>query len=121
MIYDFLYSEDVKLFKSPTEGNILVKLTNITFEPIASLGRILYSFTATAVEIDDANIINYKKYNILPDSAFILVTESPQIDGYKNSFSDIVLVINADGASQKTDQNWILHLETREARGGKLV
>lgn len=63
-VYDFLYKHDVKLFRSTTEGNILIKLMNIDFQPVESLGRRLYSFTATAVEIDEANILNYDKYDI---------------------------------------------------------
>lgn len=63
-VYDFLYQHNVKLFRSTTEGNILVKLMNIDFQPIEILGRRLYSFTATAIEVDKANIKNYDKYNI---------------------------------------------------------
>jgi len=37
---------------------------NIDFQPIESLGRRLYSFTATAVEIDEPTIQNYDKYGI---------------------------------------------------------
>ena len=63
-VYDFLYKNDVKLFRSTTEGNILIKLMNIDFQPVETLGRMLYSFTATAVQIDQANLINYNKYGI---------------------------------------------------------
>lgn len=63
-VYDFLYKHNVKLFRSTTEGNILIKLMNIDFQPIETLGRRLYSFTATAVEVDDATIANYNKYGI---------------------------------------------------------
>jgi hypothetical protein len=37
---------------------------NIDFQPVETLGRRLYSFTATAIEVDEANIKNYDKYNI---------------------------------------------------------
>jgi len=37
---------------------------DINFEPISTLGRRLYSFSATAVEVDEATIENYNKYNI---------------------------------------------------------
>lgn len=63
-VYDFLYKHNVKLFRSATEGNILVKLMNIDFQPVESLGRRLYSFTATAIEVDEASIKNYNKYGI---------------------------------------------------------
>ena len=64
-VSDFLYSNKVRLFRSPTEGNILIKLTDINFTPNATLGRRIYSFSATASEIDECNIKNYKKYGIL--------------------------------------------------------
>lgn len=63
-VQDFLYEDNVKLFRSATEGNILVKLTDINFTPEKALGRLIYSFTATATEIDDATFENYEKYGI---------------------------------------------------------
>lgn len=61
----FLEADDVKLFRSPTEGNYLVKLMDIQFQPNQTLGRRLWSFSATAYEIDACNIDNYNKYNIM--------------------------------------------------------
>ena len=63
-VYQFLYKHDVKLFRSTTEGNILIKLINLDFQPVETLGRRLYSFSATAVQVDEANIKNYNKYLI---------------------------------------------------------
>ena len=65
-VMDFLYDNKVRLFRSPTEGNILVKIMDINFTPNATLGRRIYSFTATAYEVDAANIKNYDKYGISP-------------------------------------------------------
>lgn len=64
-VMDFLYANEVRLFRSATEGNILIKLMDINFTPNATLGRRIYSFTATAYEIDECNIKNFDKYNIL--------------------------------------------------------
>ena len=64
-VMDFLYKNDVKLFRSLTEGNILIKLMSIGFQPVDSLGRRLYSFSASAVEIDALTALNYNKYNII--------------------------------------------------------
>lgn len=110
MVYDFLYKDEAKLFRSPTEGNILVYLSDITFEPVFTLGRILYSFSATATEIDEANFENCVKYNIMPFSTYDLVTEAPSFNIIKRG-DNLVLVIEAYGATQKADQNWTLHLE----------
>ena len=65
-IMDFLYADDIKLFRSPTEGNILVRLMDIVFTPNQVLGRLVYSFTANAYEVDECSIDNYNKYNIQP-------------------------------------------------------
>lgn len=63
-VQDFLYSNDVKLFRSPAEGNILVRLMDVSFSPEVTLGRMVYSFSATAYEIDEINFENYEKYGI---------------------------------------------------------
>lgn len=64
-VLDFLNKNTVKLFRSATEGNILVKLMNISLTPNATLGRRIYSFTCTAYEIDDFTLENCDKYNII--------------------------------------------------------
>lgn len=63
-VIEFLYKDQVKLFRSLTEGNILIKLMNITFTPNIILGRRIYSFSCTAYEIDNPTVENYQKYNI---------------------------------------------------------
>lgn len=63
-IMDFLYADNIKLFRSPTEGNILIKLMDVNLTPNQILGRMLYSFTANAYEIDKCTIDNYEKYGI---------------------------------------------------------
>ena len=64
-VIEFLYSEQPKLFRSATEGNFLVKVMDASFSPNATLGRRIVSFTATAYEIAECNIENFKKYDIL--------------------------------------------------------
>ena len=63
-VMDFLYKHNVKLYRSATEGNILVKLMNITFTPNQTLGRRIYSFQCTAYEVADCSIENYDYYDI---------------------------------------------------------
>ena len=66
-VYEFLTDGKPKLFKSPTEGNLIVRLTNVGLSPEQSLSRLIYNFSATATEIDDAEIENYKKYHFIPE------------------------------------------------------
>lgn len=64
LVVDFLYDGKVKLFKSPSEGNILVRLMNISLTPNQTVGRLVYSFNATAYEIGECSIENFDKYGI---------------------------------------------------------
>ena len=63
-VISFLNSGDIMLFRSAQEGNIIIRLMNISLTPEKRLGRILYSFTAQAVEVADATLANYRKYNL---------------------------------------------------------
>ena len=79
-VLDFLNKNTVKLFRSATEGNILVKLMNISLTPNATLGRRIYSFTCTAYEIDDFTLENCNKYGITNLGDYQTVLE------YKNEY-----------------------------------
>jgi hypothetical protein len=77
-VQEFLYDGKVKLFKSNTEGNILVRLMNVSFTPEKTLGRMLYNFTATAYEIADCSIKNFDKYNIQNIGRYDINVEVPE-------------------------------------------
>lgn len=64
-VMDYLYSGEVMLFRSPTEGNYLVRLMDISLSPENTLGRRLWSFSGTAYEVDSCSIDNYDKYGII--------------------------------------------------------
>lgn len=63
-VLDFLYSDEPKLFKSPTEGNIIVRLMDIQTTPNKTLNRMIYNFSLNAYEIADATMSNYLTYKI---------------------------------------------------------
>ena len=50
-VLSWLHDGKVKLFRSPTEGNFIVRLMNITTSPMDQLGRMLHTFNCTAYEI----------------------------------------------------------------------
>ena len=64
-VSDFLYSGDTMLFRSATEGNFLVRLTDISLSPNTTLGRRLWSFSGTATEVAECTIENYEEYGII--------------------------------------------------------
>lgn len=62
MVLDFLQDGKPKLFKSPTEGNIIVRLMDVNCTPNQSVDRMLYSLTMNAHELDENTMHNYLKY-----------------------------------------------------------
>jgi hypothetical protein len=61
-VLDWLNDGKPKLFRSPTEGNYLVRLMNVSLSPNDTLGRLLHTFSATAYEIEEINydtLLNY--------------------------------------------------------------
>lgn len=64
-VEEFLNDGESKLFRSPTEGNIIVSLLNISFTPIESLSRMIYNFSATAYEVMENTYDNLSKSGIM--------------------------------------------------------
>ena len=64
-VMDWLNNGDLKLFKSPTEGNYLVRLMNINLTPVDQVSRMLHNFTCTASEVATFNIDNLTLFNFL--------------------------------------------------------
>ena len=52
-IMEFLLENRPLLYKSQTEGNIVVKLMNISLTPNKTLGRMIYDFSCTCYEVQD--------------------------------------------------------------------
>jgi len=63
----FLKDGKPKIFKSPTEGNLIVRVTNVSLSPETSLSRLIYNFSCNVVEIDEAILSKYKEYRIMSD------------------------------------------------------
>lgn len=63
-VMDFLYENSIKLFRSATEGNIIVKLMDITFTPEQQLGRRVYSFNCNAYEVAEYSVENLGLFGI---------------------------------------------------------
>lgn len=64
-VEEFLNNFDYKLYKSPTEGNIVVVLNNVSMTPNATLGRMIYDFSATAYEVMDNTLENLNEFGII--------------------------------------------------------
>ena len=107
-VMDFLYKDDVKLFRSPTEGNIIIKLMDTQFQPNQTLGRRLWSFTSNAYEIDECNLENFKKYGILTEDEQITVIDSSLIPIKK------IMILDAQEEFPDEGRSDVLYIFNRE-------
>ena len=64
-VFEFLNNGKPKIFKSPTEGNLIIYTMNNSLTPEEALGRMLYNFSATASEIMEYNWDNLLKYQFV--------------------------------------------------------
>lgn len=87
-VIEFLINGKPKVFKSPTEGNVIVRLMEVNFVPNQSLDRMIYSFTSNGNEIAESNIDNYVKYNFL--DLYSIKSEEANADaGHVHNTADV--------------------------------
>ena len=82
-VIDFLLEDRPVLFRSATEGNILIRLMDLSFSPNTQLKNYIYSFGSTAVEIAECNFDNFHKYNIY---------DAGSIDVAVNAFNECQII-----------------------------
>lgn len=63
-ILDMLYNGKPKVFKSDTEGLMLVQLTNISLQPKNEIGKIVYDFSCTMTEIGEVDFQTLQELGI---------------------------------------------------------
>lgn len=61
----WLQNGELKLFRSPGEGNYIVRLLNISMSPNDTLSRMIHTFSCTAYEAMEYNFENLKKQKYL--------------------------------------------------------
>ena len=54
-----------KLFRSPSEGNFIVRIMNVSMQPLDVVGRMLHSFSGTAYEIAECTFDNLNTYGFI--------------------------------------------------------
>lgn len=64
-VLEFLNDGKPKLFRSPGEGNFIVRLMNSSLAPNDTVGRMLHTFSTTATEIADCTTKELESYGII--------------------------------------------------------
>lgn len=87
-VLEWLSNGQIKLFKSPAEGNYIIRLMNVSLAPLNdSLGRLVHTFSATAYQIADndyAGLTSLGFINPEPESSMFYAYETQPFvkDGY---------------------------------------
>lgn len=108
-VLDFLTDGKPKLFRSPTEGNYLVRLMNTSLTPEDTLGRMLHTFSCTAYEIGECDYDTFLFYGIISGDSetvdkvvsYTSVNITPDTQKGKNLFTELgsaILSISIDHA-----------------------
>lgn len=70
-VLEWLTNGQPKVFRSPTEGNYIVRLMNVSLVPNDTLGRMIHTFNCTAYEVAENDYENLEKYNFIKANAII--------------------------------------------------
>lgn len=112
-VLDWFNDGKVKLFKSPGEGNYLVRLMDVSMSPENALGRMLHNVSATAYECAECNYENKIAYKIIEDKDTSNVIESSYVTNWREeSINDMVQNISDYNAElikelqKEPDQRW---------------
>ena len=97
-VITFLYKDNIKLLRTLTEGNVLVKLMNISLTPQTTLGRMIYSFSAEAYEVAECSLDNFINYGIIEteEDNIIFEQEEEETATRKEVLGQIQDTISAD-------------------------
>lgn len=69
-VLNWLTNGEPKLFRSPSEGNFIIRLMNVSLSPEEKTGRMLHTFSSTAYEIADFTYSNLKNFNFINTNNF---------------------------------------------------
>lgn len=100
-VEEFLNDFDYKLYKSPTEGNIVIGLLNVSMTPNATLGRMIFDFSATAYEVMENTLEALNEVGIIHIGEF---TEEQSVE-VDDAFGQIAGVYASDTSSYPADKD----------------
>lgn len=105
-LLNWLGDGKIKLFRSPAEGNYLVRLMNISLTPEDKVGRMIHNFQATAYEVEE---LNYKN---LVELGFINIDEYDKVKYGTRSIRimDIVRAMDNPAVSKRLNAETIVNM-----------
>lgn len=110
-VLEWLTNGETKVFRSPGEGNYIVRLMNSSLAPNDTLGRMLHTFSSTAYEVAD---FTYKNLN---DMHFISI-DDPEVPTLR---WETAMFYNIDNDGRRTLKETVNEYEVYTARFSDLT
>lgn len=66
LVMSWLSDGKPKLYRSETEGNMIVMISGVSFTPVQKTQRLIYSMSCTVTEIAEYNLENLILYDLIP-------------------------------------------------------
>lgn len=100
-VLDWLTNGQPKIFRSPGEGNYIVRLMNTSLSPNDTLSRMIHTFSSTAYEIADYTFENLIKYGFVEnrtiDNRVMAIASIPLTNAIDYNMKNNYLVGYKDG------------------------
>lgn len=107
-VLDWLNDGSIKLFRSPQEGNYLVRLTNVTLSPNDTVSRMIHTFSCTATEVEDYSVSALENYHLLTEVEAAQTYETTKVIDLYNFFDSKRFVGNNEAEVRKYLKNYDL-------------
>lgn len=113
-VMEWLSDGKPKLYRSETEGNMIVMLSGVSFTPLDKTGRMVYSVAMTVTEIADLTSENLLKFNLVPS-----LIQSVYIDNqvYQYTWGQFDQAVNTNLTYQYYDIFEIPAMQINNAEG----
>ena len=99
-VLDWLNDGSIKLFKSPQEGNYIVRLTNVSLSPNNTVSRMLHTFSCTASEVAEYSLSNLANYSLTNSINENITQETVKIINIRDIYRQYLL---ADQTPDKSE------------------
>ena len=119
LVLDWLTDGKPKLFRSPTEGNYIVRLLNVNLTPKTEIGRMIHEFNCTAYEVADFDYNSLKELGLLK----IQAPDETEVQYFSKNIKDILSSENTNGwyVLESLENKEIINFElTNFAPGDKI-
>lgn len=102
---NWLNNGKIKLFRSPTEGNYIVKLTNTSLSPEATTGRMLHTFSATASEVAEFSFSELIKYELIAGNADKVIWKMETLYKYIHEVREVLTAQATNSTNPEISNN----------------